>query len=162
MTRPARKLWLLAIVAAVLVAAVLWSGRRDYLRHPPTLTPIDPAAVARIELDIPSISQQVFGRRGDGWWRVQPSAARAVDARVERLSQLAATPVVRWLDAASVVPAQVGLDHPSATLVLDGTRLEYGGLSAIDDLRYVRVGKKIALVPRQYSQEVAVTKQGGG
>lgn len=158
MTRASRKLGWLAAAAVVLVAAVLWSGRHDYVRHPPNLTPLDPAAVTQIELDIPSISQQVFARRNGGWWRVKPSAARAVDARVDRLAQLAATPVARWLDASAVVPAKVGLEQPSATLVLDGVRLEYGGLTALDDLRYVRVGNKIALVPRQYSPEVAVTK----
>jgi hypothetical protein len=37
-------------------------------------------------------------------------------------------------------------------------RLEYGGLTAIDDLRYVRVGDQVALVPRQYSPEVILTQ----
>ena len=35
-------------------------------------------------------------------------------------------------------------------------------LTAIDDLRYVRVGDHIALVPRQYSPEVMLTKNGAG
>lgn len=161
MSRDARKLGLLALVAVALVAAVLWTGRLEYDRQQPTLTTLDPAAVTRIELDIPSISQQVFERRHAGWWRVKPSAARAVDARVERLAQLASTPVVRWLDVNAVVPAKVGLAQPSATLLLNGTRLEYGGLTALDEMRYVRVGNKVALVPRQYSPEVAVTKPAG-
>jgi hypothetical protein len=43
-------------------------------------------------------------------------------------------------------------------LLLNGTRLEYGGLTALDGLRYVRVGDQVALVPRQYSPEVTLTK----
>lgn len=159
--RANRPLPWLAIAAVVLVAAVLWSGRRAYLRDPPTLTPLAPDAVTRIELDIPPIAPQVFVRDRDGWQRTAPSAARADGARVERLANLAATPVARWIAADQITPAKVGLDHPSATLVLAGTRLEYGGLTAIDDLRYVRVGNKVALVPRQYSPEVMLTKPAG-
>jgi hypothetical protein len=159
-SRANRNLGVLAIIAVALVAAVLWTGRREYLRDPPAITALDPDAVTRIELDIPSIAAQAFERRDDGWWRVRPSEVRADDARVQRLANLAATPVSRWLPADAVTPANVGLDHPSATLVLNGVRLEYGGLTTIDDLRYVRVGDKVALVPRQYSPEVMLAKPG--
>jgi hypothetical protein len=153
-----RNLAILAILAAALVAVVLWIGRRDYLRDPPALTGLNPDAATQVELDIPPLASQVFNKRADGWWRAKPTATRADDARVQRLANLAATPVTRWLSAAKLAPAKVGLDPPSATLIVDGTRLEYGGLTAIDDLRYVRVGDKIALVPRQYSPEVILTK----
>ena len=158
MSRSNRNLVVLAIVAIVLVAAVLWVGRREYLRHPPTLTTLDPGAVARIELDIPAIASQAFERRTDGWWRVKPSQTHADDARVQRLARLAATPVARWIPLPGIDLSKIGLDHPSATLLLNGVRLEYGGLTAIDDLRYVRVGDQVALVPRQYSPEVTLTK----
>lgn len=160
MTRANRNLGILAAVASVLVALVLWQGRREYLRHPPALTGLDPGSVTQIELDIPGIARQVFTRRTDGWWRVEPSSARTDDARVQRLAKLAASPVARWIAAAEIEPAKVGLEHPSATLVLNGERLEYGGLTAIGDLRYVRVGDQVALVPRQYSPEVVLTKPG--
>lgn len=158
MKRATRNLVVLAITAAVLVAAVLWVGRREYLRHPPALTEIDPGAVTRIELDIPAITSQTFERRAGGWWRIKPSDARADGARVQRLARLAATPVARWIPVPDVSLSNVGLDHPSATLLLNGTRLEYGGLTALDGLRYVRVGDQVALVPRQYSPEVTLTK----
>jgi hypothetical protein len=160
-TRANRNLVALAIIAAVLVAAVLWVGRREYLLDPPEVTPLDPAAVAKIELDIPPVAPQVFEKRHGDWWRIKPSEARADDARVQRLANLAATPVSRWMTASGLDPSKVGLDHPSATLVLNGVRLEYGGLTAIDELRYVRVGGKIALVPRQYSPEMMLTKGAG-
>ncbi|MDE2053866.1 MAG: hypothetical protein KGI62_04180 [Xanthomonadaceae bacterium] len=161
MTRANRNLAMLGAVAIALVALVLWVGRREYLRDPPAVTPLDPAAVTRIELDIPPVAPQVLERRGDGWWRVQPSDARADDARVQRLANLAATPVSRWMAASGMDLSKVGLEHPSATLVLNGVRLEYGGLTAIDELRYVKLGDRIALVPRQYSPEVMLTKPEG-
>ena len=161
MSRATRNLLVLVLVAVGLVAAVLWVGRRDYLRDPPALTAVDPAQVTRIGLDIPPIAPQAFEKRDSGWWRVHPSVARADDARVERLAELAATPVTRWLSRADVMPSSLGLEHPSAILTLDGVRLEYGGLTALDDLRYVQVGDRIALVPRQYSPEVMLTRRTG-
>jgi hypothetical protein len=162
MTRAKRPLAILALIAVVLVAAVLWVGRRDYLRDPPALTAIDPTHVTHIALDIPPVAPQAFEKRDGGWWRVQPSSARADAARVDRLARLAATPVTRWLSVADVTPSRLGLEHPSATLTLDGVRLEYGALTALDELRYVRVGDKVALVPRQYSPEVMLTRNGKG
>ena len=159
-TRANRTLVVLSIVAAALVALVLWVGRREYLRDPPAVTSLDADAVTKIELDIPPVAPQVFEKRHGGWWRMQPSDARADDPRVQRLANLAATPVSRWMTASGVDLSKVGLAHPSATLVLNGERLEYGGLTAIDELRYVRVGSKIALVPRQYSPEVMLTRNG--
>ena len=161
MTRANRNLVVLAIVAAVLVAVVLWVGRREYLRDPPAVTSLDPDAVTRVELDIPPLAPQLFEKRHGGWWRVKPSEARADDARVQRLADLAATPVSRWMQTSAIDPSKLGLDHPSATLLVNGVRLEYGGLTAIDELRYVKVDGKIALVPRQYSPEVMLTKPEG-
>ncbi|HXE66631.1 MAG TPA: hypothetical protein VN630_06290 [Rhodanobacteraceae bacterium] len=161
MTRTNRNLVVLAIVAVVLVAAVLWVGRREYLRDRPAVTALDPDAVTKVELDIPPVAPQVFEKRHGGWWRVKPSEARADDARVQRLANLAATPVSRWMAASRMDLSKVGLAHPSATLVVNGVRLEFGGLTAIDELRYVKVGDKIALVPRQYSPEVMLTKPEG-
>ena len=161
MTRTNRNLVVLAIVALVLVAAVLWVGRREYLRDRPAVTALDPDAVTKVELDIPPVAPQVFEKRHGGWWRVKPSEARADDARVQRLANLAATPVSRWMAASRMDLSKVGLAHPSATLVVNGVRLEFGGLTAIDELRYVKVGDKIALVPRQYSPEVMLTKPEG-
>jgi hypothetical protein len=156
--RANRNLAVLAIVAIVLVAAVLWVGRRAYLRDPPAVTTVDPGAVTKVVLDMPPVAAQTFEKRHAGWWRIKPSEARGDDARVQRLANLAATPVSRWMAVSGMDLAKVGLQHPSATLILNGERLEYGGLTAIDELRYVKVGDKVALVPRQYSPEVMLTR----
>lgn len=161
MTRSTRQLLVLAIVAVALVAAVLWVGRRAYLNDPSTLTPIAADTVTHIQLDIPPIASQVFARRSDGWWRIKPSAARGDAERIERLANLAGSPVARWIPASEVTPAKVGLAQPSATLVVNGTRLAYGGMTALGDFRYVEVGDRVALVPRQYSPEVMLQKPAG-
>lgn len=149
------RLWLLLAVT-VLAAVVLGQGVRDYHAAQPALTTLDPDAVTRVELRIAQQPAQVFEKRSGRWWRVAPSALRGNDEHLQRLANLAASPVARWARPGEFDEAKVGLTPPSATLTLDGTELEYGALSALDDLRYVAVGGRIALVPRQDSPEMTL------
>ena len=87
---------------------------------------------------------------------------RGNDERVQRLANLAATPVARWADSNEFEPAKIGLTPPAATLVLDGVTLRYGALSALDELRYVQVGGRVALVQRQYSPEITLAMKSVG
>ena len=154
MTRAERNRLALLCAVLALVAIVLWLGVRDYRGTPPALTALDPDAITHIEFAIAQQPAQVFEKRGGQWWRVAPSRMRGDDEHLQRLADLAATPVARWLRRGEFDPAKIGLASPSATLVLDGTKLEYGALTALDDLRYVAVGDRVALVPRQDSPEM--------
>lgn len=154
MKRAARnRLWLLCVVIA-LVAIVLWLGARDQRAAPLTLTDLDPDSITHIELIISQQPAQIFEKSGGHWWRVSPTRARGNDEHLQRLTKLALTPVARWAKADAFDPAKVGLTQPAATLVLDGVQLRYGALSALDNLRYVAVGDRIALVPQQDSPEI--------
>lgn len=159
MRRVARqRLWLLLAVS-VLVAAVLWQGVREERRAPHALTQLDPAAITRIELTIAQGAPQIFEKRDAHWWRIAPSSQQGNDERLQRLANLAATPVARWMHSGEFEPAKIGLSPPSARLMLDGVTLRYGTLSALDNLRYVGVGDRIALVPRQDSPEMTLAMQ---
>ena len=156
MKRAARRRLALLIAVLALIGAVLWFGRRDYLRDPQTLTPLDTDAVTRIELTIADGAPQVFEKHGEHWWRSAPGKTRADDARLTRLAELGSAPVARWAARGAFDRARIGLQPPSATLVLNDTRLQFGGLSALDNLRYVQVGERIALVPQQYSPQIVL------
>ena len=149
------RLWLLGAVIA-LVAIVLWLGARDQRAAPLTLTDLDPDSITRIELTISRQPAQVFEKSGGHWWRVSPSHARGNDEHLQRLAKLALTPVARWAKADEFDPAKVGLTQPAATLMLDGVQLRYGALSALDNLRYVGIGNRVALVPQQDSPEITL------
>ena len=146
---------MLAAVVALL-AIVLWLGARDQRAAPLTLTDLDPDSITRIELTISQQPAQVFEKSGGHWWRVSPSRTRGNDEHLQRLAKLALTPVARWAKADAFDPAKIGLSQPAATLVLDGVRLRYGALSALDNLRYVAVGDRVALVPQQDSPEITL------
>ncbi|SRR5579883_947565 len=152
------RLSLLCAVIA-LVALVLWLGWRDQQRTPLTLTELDPDSITRVELTIAHGAPQAFEKRDGHWWRIAPTKMRGNDERVQRLANLAATPVARWSQEGEFDPAKIGLTQPAARLVLNNVILRYGALSALDDLRYVQVGGRVALVPRQYSPEITLAMQ---
>lgn len=156
MRRVARRRIGLLLTVIVLVAIVLWLGLRDYRSSPPALTELDVNAISRIELTIAQGAPQIFVKRNGHWWRVAPTSMRGNDARLQRLTDLAATPVARWAKQGEFDPAKIGLAVSAATLTLDGVTLRYGALSALNNLRYVSVGERIALVPRQDSPEITL------
>ncbi len=159
MKRALRNRLLLLCAVLALAAVVLWFGWRDQQRAPLALTELDPDSIRQIELTIAQGAPQVFEKRDGHWWRTAPTKMRGNDERVQRLANLAATPVARWMRASEVNAELSGLVVPSATLTLDGVKLRYGALTAIDDLRYVQVDGRIALVPRQYSPEITLEMQ---
>lgn len=156
MRRATRHRLILLCTVLALVAIVLWLGARDERAAPLTLTGLDPGSVTRIELTIARQPAQVFEKSGGQWWRIAPSRMRGNDEHLQRLAKLALTPVARWVKAGEFDPARIGLSQPAATLVLDGVELRYGALSALDNLRYVGVGDRVALVPQQDSPEITL------
>ncbi len=156
MRRVARQRIGLSLTVIVLVAIVLWLGLRDYRLSPPALTELDVDAISHIELVVAGTPPQIFVKRDGHWWRTTPTSMRGNDARLQRLADLAATPVARWTKQGEFDPAKIGLSSPAATLTLDGVTLHYGALSALNNLRYVAVGERIALVPRQDSPEITL------
>lgn len=152
------RVWMLIVVLALL-GAMLWQGLRDYRSAPPALTELDTDRIAHIELVIAQGAPQIFVKREGHWWRTAPTPMRGNDAQLQRLANLAATPVARWMRASEIKAELLGLIVPSATLTLDGVKLRYGALTALDNWRYVEVDGRIALVPRQYSPEITLAMQ---
>lgn len=126
-----------------LVGAVAWQWRADEAdatAH--TLTPLDPASVRRIDIAMKGLPPQHFERDGDEW-------SGADQGRPADLAALAETPVAEWKPARDFDASKVGLAPPLAVLVLDGTRIEYGDLTALGRQRYARIGDRVAFIPAQ-------------
>ncbi|MDF4004883.1 hypothetical protein [Luteibacter sahnii] len=138
-----------AIVLLALVAvAVAWQWHADDTEaRDHMLTGLDPAAITHLDVSLRGFATQRFERRDDHW---TADGATPVDAgRVEELAQLARTPVDAWKPSSDVDPTRIGLSPPTAVLTLDGTRLEFGDMTALGKRRYVRVGDRVAIVPAQ-------------
>jgi hypothetical protein len=139
---------MVAAAVVLLLAAVGWqwhADEADAREH--TLTLLDPDTATQMALTLKGLPDQRFERR-DGRW-VNLDTAATDEGRAEELVSLAVTPVTDWKPAADFDPAKVGLAPPIAVLTIDGTRIEFGEMTALGKQRYARVGQRIAFVPAQ-------------
>lgn len=150
MTRRGRQRLLVLILAAGLVAAVVWQTRHDASSAvAASLSPLDPARIDHVELTFRGGPKQAFTRR-DGQWYADERPTEPIDGgKLDELASMAAVPAFSWRPASDFDPAKLGLAPPLATLRLDDTELEFGEPAAVGEQRYVRVGDRIALVPLQ-------------
>lgn len=137
-----------AALVVLLLAAVGWqwhADEADAREH--TLTAVDPDSATHMAVSLKGLPDQRFERRAGRW--VNLDEATTDEGRAEELVSLAATPVTEWKTASDFDPARIGLAPPIATLTIDGTRIEFGEMTALGKQRYARVGTRIAFVPAQ-------------
>ncbi|GFZ90902.1 hypothetical protein [Dyella caseinilytica] len=145
-----RQLWLLAAVI-VLVAAAWWQLHSDQLAAPGTLLPIKPDAITRVDLQMGNAPAEHYVKRGDHWWHVDETASvRADDLRLSELVHIAAAPVQSWEQANNYDATKIGLSPPQAKLDLDGQTINFGGMTAVGQNAYVRVGERVGIVSLRY------------
>lgn len=146
---------LLGLVAlAVLLVVTAWQYLGDRAREPGTLLPLTPAAVTRIDVERAGHPAHHYVRRRGHW---QAADGGHVDAgRMDELAALAAVPVIAWRHGAEFDPARIGLAPPALTVTLNGHALQFGALSAVAPQRYVRVGRRIALIAAADSPRAAL------
>lgn len=149
-----QRLWLL-VLAVPLLAAAGWQWHHDRQDDPGTLLGLDPAAVQRIDLQVPGAAAEHYVRR-DGRWQAVDNTALAVDeGRLADLAATAAAPVLSWRPVADFDPAKIGLAPPLAVLSLDGRALAFGETSVTGPQRYVRVGDRVALISVRFTPRAA-------
>jgi len=137
-----------AAAVVLLLAAVGWQwhvDEADAREH--TLTSLDPDTATQMALTLKGLPDQRFERRNGRW--VNLDTATTDEGRAEELVSLAATPVADWKPAGDFDPTKIGLAPPTAVLTIDGTRIEFGEMTALGKQRYARVGQRIAFVPAQ-------------
>jgi len=142
-----RRGWLLNIVLLVTVTALAWfawymPSREEAARV--TLSPVKPAAVARIVLKRQGRPAVELERRGQQWWITAPLKVRADEFQVMRmLTILEAQPTARL---PGTDRARFGLDPPAAVLDIDGVQYAFGGINSVTREQYVLHGDTIHAV----------------
>lgn len=139
------------LLATVVLLATLawWQWHSDHAAS--TLLPLDPASITRITISWQDRPARHYLKRDGHWYRIGKQQRRVDDIRLQHLAALAATPVLEWRKAASMDPGHIGLTTPPVRVRLDDHTLEWGSLTAFGPQRFVRVGKRIAVVPASYS-----------
>lgn len=144
-----RRLTMVTVVAFLALAMWLQVHRDNNRSQQQMLSALDEATITHVELAFRG-GQRTSWTRRDGTWQLDGSPGAAVDqGRLEDLVNLAAAPVANWRPASDFDMSKLGLAPPLAILRLDDTTLEFGEPAAIGQLRYARVGERIALVPLQ-------------
>jgi hypothetical protein len=153
MRRQARRRWITAGVALVLLALAAAQYLHDRRQAAGTLLALDPGSIGTVTLTLPGQPAQTYRRHDGHWW--QADGARADDGRLQELTEIAQAPVVGWRPATDFDAAKIGLAPPLAQLKLDDRSLDFGTTAVTGPLRYVRVGARIALVPLRYTPRPA-------
>ncbi|GAB2537325.1 hypothetical protein [Rhodanobacter koreensis] len=150
MKRATRQRLFLLLVVAALLALAGWQLRRDAQTDPGTLLTLDPASIDHVTLTLRGSPPMHYEKRDGHWWRVDGTPARAIDGRLNELTDTAAAHVLSWRPASDFDPAKIGLAPPQAVLELDGHPLEFGESSVTGPQHYVRVGQRVALISTRY------------
>ena len=123
--------------------------------EPPTeiqaITSLKIEEVHRIHVNRPIREDLVLLRQSPEHWLIERAEPLPADAfKVSALTRLAEQKPVRSYPAKDLDLAALQLDPPYATTVLNDITVEFGNLEPIDDLRYIRVGDQVYLIPDNY------------
>ena len=143
--------WFLNIALAALIAAlVLLAIYKPGTKPGPTGTPLTSLTapdIQRIRLLRPQQPPMVLEKNAETWRLTGPRAARANEARLNELVQLAATPVPTRFSVAPTELVKYGLDNSLATLFLNEHEIRFGGMHPLENQIYVWHDGQVALLP---------------
>jgi len=117
----------------------------------PAITVLKADDVHRIHINRPVRDDLVLVRQPPSHWQIdRPVPLPADDLKVRALARLAEQQPLRSYATADMNLAELHLEPPYATAILNDTAIEFGNLEPIDKLRYVRVRDRVYLIPDSY------------
>ncbi len=117
------------------------------------ITTIKADQVHRIHVNRPIRNDLVFARGADKQWIMERDTPLPADGfKIRALARLAEQKPVRSYPVEEMNLADLQLDPPYASVIINDTSIEFGILEPINDLRYVRVTDQIHLIPDNHLQ----------
>jgi len=117
------------------------------------LTALSPAAIDK--LVITKRNGTITLTKQDGAWRLsQPVAITANGVRVDDLLEVVQAKSLTRFPAAGRDLKEYGLAKPAVRLRLNDTEILFGGVTPVDQQRYVKVGDTIHLISDRYMFEL--------
>jgi hypothetical protein len=147
----------LLLLVAVLAVAV-WLAPEEQPAEPPPLTNLDPAGIRHLRLHNRH-GELELQREDTGWEMVQPYPVPANSPRVELLLGIATAKSLGQFPVPADRLTEFGLNPPLATLELDRTRIEVGGIDPLHHRRYLRIGNTLHLITDRFPQHLLATPE---
>jgi hypothetical protein len=141
-------------VALLVLVWVVWQ-EPGHAPKPPAvkLTTLSPTVVNK--LVITNHNGTITLNKQDGAWRLsQPVAIAANGVRVDDLLEVVQAKSLARFPAAGRDLKEYGLAKPAVRLRLNDTEILFGGVTPVDQQRYVKVGDTIHLISDRYMFEL--------
>ncbi len=148
-----KRRWLnIGLFGLVLLLALLaWQeAGRDTAPPRTPLTTLTPGAVNKIEIFRRGRDSIMLTGQGDAWWLKAPLRVAANRFRVESLLGLLTTESLAQFPAQGKDLAAFGLDQPAVRATFNNTELTFGGMTPLDQRRYVLAGDTVHLIVDSY------------
>jgi hypothetical protein len=137
---------LVLLVGALVVLAIYQPGRKKPEPGTP-LTNLTPDSVQQIRLQRPGQPEIDLEKTGDDWRMTAPRTARANAFRLAELTRLASFPVKVRFPAVTAELNRYGLDHPLATVFLNGAEIRFGAMHPLNNELYILHDNQVQLIP---------------
>lgn len=133
----------LLAVAAGLGVAVYFSQEKEEKGAP--LTALAKEAISQVRLEHPGAPAIVLEKAGANWQMLEPVKARVDAIEINGVLNLATLETKATLKAADVKLADLGLEPPQYSVVINGQKFEIGNTEPLNYRRYIRSGEQIVL-----------------
>jgi hypothetical protein len=149
---------LLLVAIGMLMLIAYFEPGIDKQAEAPAITTLKKDQLRRIHLNRPVRDDLVLVKTSTQSWVIEGAPELPADNyQVNALQRLAEQKAVRSYPASELDLAQLQLDPPYATAILNDTAVEFGNLEPLEGLRYVRVADQVHLIPDIYLQLIEVS-----
>jgi len=144
---------LLLVAIGILILVAHFEPGIDEQAEAPAITILKKDQLRRIHLNRPVREDLVLVKTSTQSWVIEHTPELPADNyQVNALQRLAEQKAVRSYPASELDLAQLQLDPPYATAILNDTAIEFGNLEPLEGLRYVRVADQVHLIHDLYLQ----------
>lgn len=151
------RLWLnIGLLGLVLVlgVAVWYESSQTPHASPPPLTRLKPEAVNKIEIFRRDHDHLILTGHGDQWWMREPVRIAADRFQVENVLRVLGADSLAQFPAEGKDLTAYGLAEPEVRLRFNDTELAFGGMTPVDQRRYVLVGNTVHLITDMYALDL--------
>jgi hypothetical protein len=138
------------VLGGLITLAVLEPGKED-TPSKVTLTQLTPDQIQHIRLMSPGHPAVDLEKTNSHWQMLAPFSISANQERIAQLLKILSTQSLANYPIDQVDTQQLQLDTPSLTLIVNDTRMDFGGMAALGNSRYLRIGDSVHLITDRYS-----------